>query len=548
VIDLGETKDIHRIYTHSGWIDRHVTEKNINRQLAIEVSEDGETFEPVSTVLELNKVFAWKATGFEQNARFIKLTPNDDRFYLNEIAFFGNSESEKYVPVAVISSNETAQYLIDEQDKVIYEYSWYDNTYFDEIYHPRTAYEYTQNLHPYENTHPPFGKILISWGIMLFGMNPFGWRFFGTLCGVLMVPLAYMFGKKMFKKTSWASLVCVIFTFDFMHLSQTRLATIDSFTTFFVMGMYFFMYLYMKESFYNSKKSVLLLLMSGIFFGLGAATKWQGIYAGIGLAVLFFITYFKRWREYIEAKAKLKKGSKRAKVDSERLNFIVDNYKSYAIKTILYGVLFFVVIPAIIYFLSYIPTMNNEGQGIKYFFKNQETMFNYHSSIEGKHSYMSSWWSWLFDYKPLYAYSPNRMFVPEGTAQGISTFGNPLVWMLTIPAVLGVIYLLLRRKGNQELSTMLAGFFAMLLPWALISRSSFIYHFFPCVIFVVLMIVYLLKTWYELKPCTTRAVAVGTYASLVVVLFAAFYPVLTGMAIPETYAAALEWMPSWVLG
>lgn len=32
--------------------------------------------------------------------------------------------------------------------------------------------------------------------------------------------------------------------------------------------------------------------------GLGIASKWTGIYAGAGLAVLFFITLYKRYSEY----------------------------------------------------------------------------------------------------------------------------------------------------------------------------------------------------------------------------------------------------------
>ena len=42
----------------------------------------------------------------------------------------------------------------------------------------------------YETTHPPLGKDLIMVGIALFGMTAFGWRFAGTLFGVLLVPLA----------------------------------------------------------------------------------------------------------------------------------------------------------------------------------------------------------------------------------------------------------------------------------------------------------------------------------------------------------------------
>ena len=65
--------------------------------------------------------------------------------------------------------------------------SWWNSSYFDEIYHARTAYEFTQGTVPYETSHPPLGKVLMSWSVSLFGMTPFGWRFAGAVAGILML-------------------------------------------------------------------------------------------------------------------------------------------------------------------------------------------------------------------------------------------------------------------------------------------------------------------------------------------------------------------------
>ena len=54
--------------------------------------------------------------------------------------------------------------------------TYYNSTYFDEIYHARTAYEQLRGVYPYEVSHPPLGKEILSLGIVLFGMMPFGWR------------------------------------------------------------------------------------------------------------------------------------------------------------------------------------------------------------------------------------------------------------------------------------------------------------------------------------------------------------------------------------
>jgi predicted membrane-bound dolichyl-phosphate-mannose-protein mannosyltransferase len=43
-----------------------------------------------------------------------------------------------------------------------------NSSYFDEIYHPRTAYENIHRMEPYETTHPPLGKAIMTIGIFLF--------------------------------------------------------------------------------------------------------------------------------------------------------------------------------------------------------------------------------------------------------------------------------------------------------------------------------------------------------------------------------------------
>ncbi len=541
VLDLGETVPARQMYLYTGWIDRRRSDQDVKRLLAVETSHDGITW-LTQPNLELDTIFMWYPyRDFTDDYRYVRLTADDGRFYVNEVAFFGATEAERYPVVNVTSENPTAPLLIDEPEKVSYEFSWYETTYFDEIYHPRTAFEHITHRYPYENTHPPLGKVIIAGGILLFGVNPFGWRFCGTLCGVLMVPLAYVLGKKMLKKTSLAFLVAFLMSADFMHLAQTRLATIDSYTALFVMGMYLFMFLYLEKSasYADTKKCLLPLLASGICFGLGAATKWQGIYGGAGLAVLFFYNLYCRFREYQRAKEN---------PDTEGAQDIIEGFPSLLRSSILAGFGFFVLIPGVIYFLSYIPAMLTEETGLSFFFTNQKSMYDYHSGLTAGHSYSSSWWQWPFDYKPLYAYSPNRDFVPRGMSMGITSFGNPAIWWLTIPAVVWSISRLWKGRKQLDLGllTTVVGFFSLYAPWILVPRSAFIYHFFPCVIFVILMIGFFFKEKMA-EDKRWEKISWG-YMALCFVLFLAFYPVLTGMMVPTAYVELLRWVPGWVLG
>jgi len=128
--------------------------------------------------------------------------------------------------------------------------------------------EHLNGIYPYEITHPPLGKIIIGIGISLFGMTPFGWRFSGTFFGVLMLPVIYVFAKKLFGGKAVPTACMLLVATDFMHFVQTRIATIDTYAVFFILLMYLFMYMYLEGGKWRD------LALSGIFFGLGAASKW----------------------------------------------------------------------------------------------------------------------------------------------------------------------------------------------------------------------------------------------------------------------------------
>lgn len=137
-------------------------------------------------------------------------------------------------------------------------------------------------------------------GIAVFGMNAFGWRIVGTLFGIGMVPILYLFAKRLFGKSEYALLAAGLFAFDFMHFTQTRIATIDVYGVFFILLMYYFMYRYYTMNFFTDGLFATLkpLAWAGVFFGLGVACKWIGIYAGAGLAVIFFTSLTQRYMEY----------------------------------------------------------------------------------------------------------------------------------------------------------------------------------------------------------------------------------------------------------
>lgn len=504
-----------------------VTQKN---ELTIEFYDENYKFVDFISVSECS-VFEWNEIKVDDfPAKNISIVASD-MVKINEIAFFDDL-GEK---IKIIGSTDVK--IIDEQDLAPNRKSYYNSTYFDEIYHARTAYEFINGDDVYEWTHPPLGKIFISLGISLFGMTPFGWRISGTVFGILMLLFIYLFMKSITNKSFVSFITTTVFAFDFMHFTQTRIATIDVYITFFVILMYYFMYSYYKMSFYKTPliKTFIPLLLSGICFGLGVACKWTGVYAGAGLFFIFFITIYKRFREFLLC---------RKNTEIENSDIIIKCFWKNTLYTILFCVLAFIIIPVIIYLLSYIPYIKCEGGGIGTILKNQMDMFVYHSKtvLDSTHPYSSKWYEWIIMKRPIWYYSQDA---ENGLKEGISAFGNPLVWWVGILAMLFMIYRCIFKK-DKTATFITIGYFAQLIPWMFVDRVVFIYHYFPCTVFLVLSIGYSIYLLYKENPKYKTVAFI--YMIAVVMMFIAFYPVLSGRAVsPELVDRFLRWFESWVL-
>ena len=445
-----------------------------------------------------------------------------------------------------------AEALVDEQDTAPVYKTYENSSYFDEIYHARTAYEHILKLEPYENTHPPLGKQIIALGIRIFGMNPFGWRFMGALFGVLMLPVLYHLCKQLFGRTWLCVGGTLLFAFDFMHFTQTRIATIDTYSVFFLLLMYDAMVAFMRMDILQDsmKKLLVPLALSGIFMGLGVASKWTAAYGAVGLAVLYFAKLISAYRYE-------SKGRRSTQPVLRRCGLLCA-----------WCCLFFVAIPFGIYFAAFLPMTtlpHNVGNLVGNFFNYQTTMFNYHSKLVATHDYASPWYEWPIDKRPIWYFISNPCN-PEGQMSNISAMGNPLLWWACIPGLILAAALWLKEKG-LACGVALTGFLSVYLPWVLVPRLTFIYHYFTAVPFLVIALlacVEWLHTRAKLgrKVLWRRELGAGalalearpvTLAFLVFVLacaalFMAFFPVISGAPTTVEYAKGLAWFPTWFFG
>ncbi|MEE3487336.1 MAG: phospholipid carrier-dependent glycosyltransferase [Bulleidia sp.] len=519
--------------------------------ISIEGSNDQNTWEPITTLND-GSIYQYSITSGDWNYRYIKLTSVNKNDTITELGFKAYGE-ERLLNIKVADDPNGASwypawYMIDEQDKVSLDPDYRYESYFDEVYHPRNAWEIANVEYMYAHVHPLLGTQLIAWSIHFFGMNPLAWRIPGVIFGILCLPAMYAILRLLFDKREYAAFGTFLLACDFMHLTTSRIATLEPFSVFWILVMFCWMIRYFRTSFYDTpfKETRKLLLWSGFFMGIGIATKWTACYSAIGLAILLFTNLIVRYQEYNKCVKVLaeKDNSSYTEEQLEECRHIIATFRPSFWKTIAWCFLYFIGIPAVIYFLAYIPCpVWRDGWSIKNVLAQIEYMYNYHANLKATHPYQSTWYQWIFDIRPIWYYG--RMS-RNGVYHSISCFSNPLICWAGVPAILDVIYHAVKDKDGSAWVIMV-GYLTALLPWVLfINRCVFAYHFYPTSFFMIMAIVYAVKKLLKLNP--KLKTAVNVYAIAVLVLFFLFLPATAGFGTTTAYLKVLEWFPTWYFG
>ena len=213
---------------------------------------------------------------------------------------------------------------------------------------------------------------------------------------------------------------------------------------------------------------------------------------------------------------------------------------------LLYGTTFFVVIPAIIYTLSYIPVLKGEEPGIRLFdvvTLYQKHMYNYHAKtvLTATHPFSSRWYEWPIIRRPIWYYANSNF--PDGLKSTIVAMGNPFIWWLSIVAFVFTLVMLIMKKDKKMIPIVVAAL-CQYVPWMFVERTTFIYHFFSIVPFGIIMVVYMFEKF--IKDDESKLLVLYGYLAMVFIAFVIFYPVISGMIVSGGYIEKLKWFKSWV--
>ncbi|MFC5704364.1 phospholipid carrier-dependent glycosyltransferase [Cohnella faecalis] len=528
VVDFGQPRQVDRLNLYEG--------PGAKGQTKIEMSLDGKTWLPYQSIEHsTNRVFTWKhEKDTRVDARYFRFTAERTGYRLYEAAFYTNGVT---VPIPVESiepigtkgaeSEGGGEQLFDEQQWAPERADYRNSMYFDEIYHGRTAYEFVEGMEPYENTHPPLGKVLLAIGVKLFGMTPYGWRFMAAVGGTLMVPLFYWAARGYFRRTRYATLATLLLVMEGFHVVQSRMANVDIFGVTFTIVMFYAMYRFGETAWRNGGlwRGIGYLALSGLFFGMAASVKWNYLYGGAGLAILFFLALIRRIGE--------------ARSDSE------GGIAKRALVTLVAAAVFFVALPASVYTVSYIPyeRATKVDDNWKDLWQYQKNMYHYHKGVKEQHPYASKWYTWPLMLRPVWYYGGKDL--APGDAQSIAAIGNPVVWWVGLLAFIASWWFGIVRRRDRVVLTLTVAYLSFYVPWMVAPRSiTFLYHYFPMVPLLILSLVWMLQRVEESFRYGNRVtwIVVGGAAALLVW----FYPVYTGITISREWMNIwIRWLPSW---
>ena len=187
----------------------------------------------------------------------------------------------------------------------------------------------------------------------------------------------------------------------------------------------------------------------------------------------------------------------------------------------------------------------------------QVLMFDYHANLVAEHYFASPWYEWPLIIKPMWFY--NTDYAQAGMASSILTFGNPAVWWTGLVGIVLALGLSIWRNAlpalgvipgrddalDRALPVIAVGFLSAYLPWVLVSRLTFIYHYFASVPWIIIATAQMLRVLERRnkKAAYGVAIALGIAA---VALFVLFYPLASGAQVPRAWCDAAAWFDSWM--
>lgn len=352
-----------------------------------------------------------------------------------------------------------------------------DKIAFDEVHYVPAAKQLLDKgpgVPLLNSMHPPLAKELMAVSIKVLGDNPLGWRYPSALFGALAIVAMYLCGLALFSSQGAALAAAALTFLNQMVFVQSRIAMLDIYALAFdLWGIAAFIFAY------NRRRPAVAFGLAGLAFGLAGACKWSGFFPlGAAIAIVAIVKLLQGWRTQF---------AEPAAGDWYRPDRWPEfRYYHFA--------LCFVVVPAVAYFVAWMPIT---GFSISGFVEAQRRIFTENSAVHPPHLYMSSWPSWPLLMRPIW-YQFDK--VADDRFQAVVFLGNPLILWPALAALLICArdFIVARR---MQAFLILAFYLGPWLAWATLPRTiGFIYYYLPSATVASLALVYVLTQGERAPP------------------------------------------------
>jgi dolichyl-phosphate-mannose-protein mannosyltransferase len=470
---------------------------------------------------------------------------------------------------------------------------------FDEVYFPKFGHNYFHGQGVFD-VHPPLGKLIVGLGMWLGDAMGYGDQLTNTLSGAARAPWSYRWMSALFgstlplltcgiaweltKKWRMALLSGLMVLLAGLFLVESRYGLINVIMIAFGLAGHWLWLRGLSAS--TTRQRWREWALAGVSLGACVSVKWNGL-AFIGvIGLMTLLAWQAAWlrRPATESASESASGSALAQFAPARY---------FGQLRLSIGIVCFAIIPGFVYLVQWIPHLALNEMS---FTETHWQIANYHKNLKdgGEHPYCSRWSSWpimgrpvsyLFEVArdssdPLPPYPVKPTGAEAKVTYAVHAITNPLLawWScIALLAMLAAWGVQPKRWGGfrmqVEASTaalrntaksakasaasiidvpdrwrmgyILMCFGASWLPWAVIGRCQFIYHFMPSLVFAMIAAAWAIDT---LISQTQRELRWAGYAVLATVTgnFIFFAPLYLGLAMPSKGFYWRMWFTAWI--
>ncbi|MGH7889181.1 MAG: phospholipid carrier-dependent glycosyltransferase, partial [Thermodesulfobacteriota bacterium] len=362
-------------------------------------------------------------------------------------------------------------------------------------------------------------------------------RLVPNLFGALLPVCIFSLVRSLRGSTMAALFAGITIVFENAILVQSHFILVDSmlfFFGFFGLTLFFFHR--------NYTLSVVYLFLSGVFFALSFSVKWTG------MSFLLLAWVVSLW----DMRQKLRD-------------------KAYLMRQFPLLILTLILIPLLVYMLVFavhFSLLDKSGKGDSFMSKGflktlrgtsvekddsvkpmhfvgkfrelNRRMYSSNASLASKHPSSSKFYTWPVMLRPIFYWSKKTS---DGFRARIYLLGNPFIWWASLGGLVAGLFFW-RASPPDTKWFLYLGWYLNFFPFFYIKRVMFLYHYFPALIFSILIMSIFLFDGVEALKRYRKTLFIGL-ASLFVIGFIFFSPLTYGFPLSTEQFDLRVWLKGW---